>query len=156
MCGMIHHFIDLFSAISCPGKRTLTPENNGSAPWPQLLLIVILDGIGQKNIVRNFISPTPELEAQFYRYAHNVGLPVTEDDFGAAFFSLQASGFWHLVDRPGEKEEIQLSCGTARFRTRYLGAKFSEDLYPLLVMEPSRNRLRQILIEGYFSSPLNP
>lgn len=155
MCGMIHHFIDLFSAIPCAADENPSSENNGSPPLPQLLLIVILDAIGKKAIVRNFISPTPELEAQFHRYAQIAGLQAAEDDFAAAFYSLQASGFWYLVDRPDKNEGIQGPRGSAHLRKRYLGAKFSDDLYPLLVMEPSRNRLRHILVEGYFSSHLH-
>ncbi len=153
MCGMIHHFINAFSAIPGSSGNGSSGQSSGSQPFPQLLLIVILDSIGDKEILRNFISPTPELEARFDRYVEIVGVEAVKEDFARAFLVLQASGFWHLAQRKGEEQEsVQEVRGTVQLRNTYFGARFSDTLYPLLVMEPSRNRLRQILVEGYFSS----
>lgn len=38
-----------------------------------------------------------------------------------------------------------------RVRELYLGAKFDEELFPLLLMEPLRRKLRDILVQTYFA-----
>ena len=67
------------------------------------------------------------------------------------FFHLQGDGFWHPLPRyEGTSLGSQMTSLT-RLREEIVGARMDEDLYYLVRSEESRDRLRSVLIETYFS-----
>jgi hypothetical protein len=71
------------------------------------------------------------------------------------FCRLEKDHFWHLVVQPGVAKDKGAQVGSLeRLRHLYLGARFDEDLYPLLVMPGSRDRLREAVITAHFPGML--
>ena len=68
------------------------------------------------------------------------------------FFYLQSADLWSLKPRLDAKiKPGQTIKSMKKLRELYYGAKFSEDLFPLLQMQTSREKLRAVLIYTYFS-----
>jgi len=72
------------------------------------------------------------------------------------FYHLSTSGFWNLVEQHGQPHLTGRTISSVkRLREYYKGATFDEDLFPLLVMESFREKLREVLIQTYFSPKLH-
>lgn len=153
MCGRLDYYLDAFSSLKTSKNRLHWPEATlHRAPHQPLLLLSVLDEIGSGATLRNFIPPTQELEETFAGYWQKVMPGSTRPSMASAFLRLSSSSFWGLVERPGEsRQEKQPIHSVKRLRKFYLGAKFNEDLYPLLVMQTSREKLRSAILEAYFS-----
>lgn len=71
------------------------------------------------------------------------------------FYHLESADFWELKPQPGLQHQRGLSISSVkRLRQLYLGAQFCENLYPLLQMPSSREKLRMVLIEKYFAQEI--
>lgn len=119
------------------------------------LLLSVLDLIGTGLINRNFIEPNLELTETFNRYL--ALLPDFDRWVSIAnpFYRLESDGFWSLKVRPG----ISIPPGKTTNSLKQLrdccyGASFNDDLFPLLKMKTSREKLRAVLVETYFSPDL--
>ena len=63
--------------------------------------------------------------------------------------------FWELVPQLGHIHQRGLTVSSVkRLQELYLGARFDDELYPLLLMETHREKIRAVLIQTYFSPPL--
>lgn len=153
MCGKLDHYLQLFSALRTDKNRNRwSAETCFQAPHKPFLLLSILDAIAASTVTRNFIEPTFELAETFAGYWSLVMPLGSSGSLSLPFYHLQSSGFWHLVSQPGIPHERGRAIGSVRLlRKFYLGARFDDDLFPLLVMETSREKLRSALIETYFS-----
>ena len=68
------------------------------------------------------------------------------------FYQLSTSGFWNLVEQTGRPHRTGRTISSVKkLKEFYVGARFNEDLYPLLVMETSREKLRKAMIQTYVS-----
>lgn len=58
------------------------------------------------------------------------------------FYHMKIADFWNLVPQPGREHQRGLTVSSVkRLKELYLGARFSDDLYQLLVMETSRQKI---------------
>ncbi len=73
------------------------------------------------------------------------------------FIYLQSDGFWNLQQKPDASVKSGQTISTVkRLRECFYGGKFNDDLFPLLQMQTSREKLRGVLIKTYFSSEFQP
>lgn len=154
MCGKLDCYLKLFSSLRTDRNRKhWSAETCFQAPHKPFLLLSILDAIESSSITRNFIEPSFELAETFAEYWSLV-MPIgTSGSISYPFYHLNSSGFWHLVSNPEIPHEPGRAISSIkRLREFYLGARFDDDLFPLLVMDTSREKLRSVLIETYFSS----
>lgn len=151
MCGRLDYYLLLFSK-TCEGP-------NGSSPltcardwfWCPLLLAAVLENIDSGHITRNYILPSPELEETYQLSSSMVtGHSEVQPSMAIPFWNLQFSGFWLL--RPKNPEQqldgVQIS-DMEQLQQLVYGAVFPEDLFPLLQMQSSREKLKRILIQSY-------
>jgi putative restriction endonuclease len=154
MFGRLDYYLDAFSSLSTNKNRNHWPEiTKYQAPHKPFLLFSIFDLIASGSITRNFIEPSFELAETFSGYWQRV-LPMwTSASMAYPFYFLYTSGFWKLADKPGWPHRAGRKVGSVKqLRQMYFGARFNEDLYPLLVMKSSREKLREAMIQTYFSS----
>jgi putative restriction endonuclease len=121
------------------------------APHKPLLLLCVLDLFDSGEITSNLVEITDDLTELFGRYWDRV-LPFDRPgNLAPPFFHLRGDGFWHLIPRhEGARLGSQIAC-LSRLREEVLGARLDDDLYDLMRSGESRDRLRSVLIETYFS-----
>jgi putative restriction endonuclease len=153
MCGRLDHYLQVFAALRTDkNRKRWSAETCFQAPHKPFLLLSILDAIASSAVTRNFIEPSFELAETFAGYWSLVMPPGTSGSLSYPFYHLQSSSFWRLVSQPGIPDERGRAIGSVKLlRKYYLGARFDDELFPLLVMETSREKLRSVLIETYFS-----
>jgi putative restriction endonuclease len=121
------------------------------APHKPILLLCVLDLFDSGEIPSNLIEISDDLAELFSRYWERV-LPFSRPgNLALPFFHLQGDGFWHLL--PGH-ESISISSqitSLPRLREEITGARLDENLYDLVRSKENRDRLRDVLIETYFS-----
>ena len=156
MCGMLDHYQHLFTRLRVDtNPRTWTAATTFRAPYKPLLLLATMDLIAHIAITRNFIEVSDELSETWLAYLALMPPMNRRVSMAASFFSMGNEGFWHLKSRTGlEARQRQPIRSLKRLREHYYGAKVNDDLFPLLQMRPSREKLRTVLIETYFGSEL--
>ena len=152
MCGRLDYFLEEFVKLRTDSSKKNWPSlTYNRSPYKPLLLLTILDFIDSGIIVRNFIEPSFELAQTFQNYCALLLPPERKASMSYPFYHLESAAFWELQPQPGQQHKRGLVVSSVkRLRQLYLGAKFSADLYPLLQMPGSRNKLRMALIEKYF------
>ncbi len=124
------------------------------APHKPLLLLAVLDQFAEGTVEANLIELTLDLGELFTLYWARVMPPNQRGNLALPFFHLQSDGFWHLLPRPG-KESYMAAVRHIRamndLHDAIIGARLDEDLYALVQLQPSRDALRQVLIETYFA-----
>lgn len=158
MCGKIDCYLQSFSTLRCDkNKNRWSAVTCFQAPHKPFLLLSILDLIASGSISKRFIEPSFELAETFARYWSRVMPLGTSSSMSYPFYHLESSGFWHLANQPGVPHERGRTISSVkRLRELYLGAKFDNDLFPLLVMENSRDKLRTALITTFFAPEVQP
>lgn len=153
MCGKLDYFLKKFSTLRTDkNQKRWSAATGHRAPHKPFLLLSILDLIASGSITRNFVEPSFELAETFSGYWQRM-MPIgTSASMSYPFYHLSSSGFWDLVPQAGHIHRTGMTISSVkRLNELYLGVKFKDDLYPLLVMEPSRQKLREVLIQNYFS-----
>lgn len=155
---MIDKYVKRFAKLRTDKAASRwSKETKYRAPHKPLLLLAVMDLFAQGSITANLIEFTTELGELFTLYWSNVMPPHKRGNLALPFFHLQSDGFWHLVPRPG-KEEIVAAASQIRSINRLeetvLGARLDEELYLLLNEAESRDVLRTVLVETYFSPGL--
>lgn len=121
------------------------------APHKPILLLCVLDLFGSSRVHSNLIEITDDLVELFGRYWDRV-LPFGHaGNLALPFFHLRSDGFWHLIPRHENGRIGSQITSMVRLREEILGSRLDEDLYNLCLSEENRNRLRDVLIETYFS-----
>jgi putative restriction endonuclease len=153
MYGKLDWYLQSFSKL-----RTDTNRNRWSAatcfkaPHKPFLLLSILDLIASGAITKNFIEPSFELAETFAGYWSQVMPLGTSGAMSYPFYHLGSSEFWHLASQSGVPHERGRTVSSMkRLRELYLGTPLDGDLFSLLVMESSREKLRTVLITTYFA-----
>lgn len=152
MCGRLDYFLDAFAKLRTDGsKKNWTGLTCNRSPYKPFLLLTVLDFIESGIITRNFIEPSFELAQTFQNYCALLLPPGRKASMSYPFYHMESAAFWELRPQPGNQHKRGLTVSSVkRLRQLYLGAKFSDDLYPLLQMPSSREKLRKILLEKYF------
>lgn len=152
MCGRLDFFIKAFATLRTDrSKKNWPGATYHQSPYKPFLLLAVLDFIEAGLIVRNFIEPSFELAQTFQNYCALVLPPERKASMSYPFYHLESSAFWKLKPRTGEIHRTGLVVSSVkRLRELYHGAKFTDDLYPLLQMPVSREKLRTVLVEKNF------
>ena len=156
MCGKIDCYIKLFAELRTDkNKKRWSAATIWRAPHKPLLLLSIIDLIAQGTITRNFIEATFDLAETFAQYWAKIMPLGTSGKMAYPFYYMDSEPFWELVPRPGVTLPVgKVVSSMKRIRELYLGAKIDDQLFPLLLMEPLRERLRNVLIKTYFAPEL--
>lgn len=123
----------------------------GKAPHKPVLLLTLIELIERHDVIENRFTITPELVATFKA---NFALLVTvanNDDFTQPFFYLKNEGFWFLKPKAGFLLDTYIrSVQTLNDRLDY--AYFADDLFTLLTCVDTRQCLKRVLLDTYFSA----
>jgi putative restriction endonuclease len=146
-------YIQAFSTLRTDtNKKRWLARTNFKAPHKPFLLLSILDLIDSESLTRNFIEPSFELAETFTGYWSKIMPLGSSASMSYPFYHLESSGFWHLVGQLGvfHKHGYPIS-SVKRLRELYLGARFDEDLFLLLLMKDFREEVREMLVMKYFA-----
>lgn len=151
MCGMLDTYLSLFARLRVDrNKNSWTGLTNHASPYKPLLLLSATDLIASGEINSPFIELSQELSDTFQRYISLLPPMSRKAIIAYPFFYLKSSGFWHL--KPKEHSSVHTTISSAdTFRKHYYGAEIDKELFPLLKMQTSRGRLREVLIQKYFA-----
>jgi putative restriction endonuclease len=153
----ISKYIHKFSHLRTDRTGGWTAATQNQAPHKPLLLLVVIDLFAQGSLPSNLIEITPELGELFAAYWAYVMPPDRRGNLALPVFHLRSSGFWHLLPQPGQEEALRAVRQVdtlSRLRKLVIGASLDEELHCLLQVEESRNVLRTVLIQTYFSPDL--
>jgi len=152
---MLENYIAKFSKL----RSDQSPARWGAltkhrAPHKPLLLLAVLDQFADGAVTSNLIEASPDLGELFTLYWARVMPPDQRGNMTLPFFHLQGDSFWHLLPKPGKAEylaAVRQIRAMSDLQEAAFGARLDEDLYVLLRIEQSRDVLRRVLIETYFS-----
>lgn len=152
MCGRLDCYLQAFSTLhKARDVKRGSAGTNFQAPQKPLLLLSVLDGIASGLIKRNFIELSAELETSFGAYCSRLAPGDVSISMAQPFYDMGGEGFWSLIAEPGVTHQDGLVFNSVdELRRSYLGARFADDLYPLLLMKSSREKLRSLLKTTYF------
>ncbi len=158
MCGKLDCYLKSFSTLRTDRSRARwSAATCHQAPYKPFLLLSILDLISAGSINKNFIEPSFELAETFAGYVSKIMPLGASASMSYPFYHMESAGFWKLVPQQGIPHETGRTVSSVkRLRELYLGARFDDDLYPLLLMASSREKLRTALIAKYFAEELQP
>jgi putative restriction endonuclease len=143
-----------FSKLRSDVKRYWPTSTLHRAPHKPFLLLSIMDLIANNQINSNFFELNADLMDAFDLYWGKVIGRERESNILMPFYHMASEGFWRLVPAPGMGQAIA-SIGRIKsyrqFNQVALGAKLNDDLFALLSMPDTRDSLRRVLIETYFT-----
>ena len=156
MCGLMDHYLGLFSRLETePLPECWPAATNFRSPGKGLLLMGVLDLIAHQRLHRNFVEHTTELVERFTGYLGRLPADIGRINLAEPFIDLGGEEFWHLRPRGGQSSSDPEAITTVeRMRECYFGAKLSDELFPLLQMQTSREKLRAVLLKSYFAPEL--
>ena len=155
---MLEEYIHKFAVLRTDrGRNRYTDATNQRAPHKPFLLLSVMDMIAQGQIIENFIDPSFELVDTWNGY-WNAVMPVGQRSTMAyPFPRLQTDGFWHRTANPGYDAEIDYNVSSmTRLREVYAGARLDDELFIYMMDPVSRERLRAVLVQTYFSAEIQP
>ncbi len=123
------------------------------APHKPFLLLSILDLAAQGQIDSSFIEPSFDLIERFARYWDLVRPPSGKCNMAYPFYYMQSEGFWSLVPKPGQEQELgeRITSSMTRLRKAILGAEIDQELFELISGRKGRKELRAALLNTYFA-----
>lgn len=142
MCGKLDCYLQSFSKLRTDkNSKRWSAATCFRAPHKPLLLLSILDLISSGSISENFIEPSFELAETFNGYWSKV-MPIgTSASMSYPFYHLETADFWHLREQSGIPHQRGRTVSSVkRLRDLYFGARFDDDLFPLLIVENSRKK----------------
>lgn len=135
------------------GKNRYPAVTKYRAPHKPILLLSVIDLIEEGKIKNNLIELTPELGEIFMAYWSLVMPLDKKGKIVYPFFHLKREGFWKLIPNPGKYEILKSTTEVSsvyRLLDMIAGAKFEDDLFPILSNKKERNIFRTLLINHYF------
>ena len=114
------------------------------APHKPFLLLSILDLAAQGQIDSPFIEPSFDLIERFARYWDLVRPPSGKCNLAYPFYHMQSEGFWRLVPKPGQEQELgeRITSSMTRLQSVVLGAEIDPELFELISDQKGREELR--------------
>ncbi|HEY9430034.1 MAG TPA: hypothetical protein VI260_00960 [Blastocatellia bacterium] len=156
----LESYLERFAQLHSDSSRSRWPvTTHYRAPHKPVILLAVMDLIAEGTVSANLIEVTPDLGELFTLYWSRVMPPDQRGNLALPFFHLKSDGFWHLMPQPGKKDIVEGSDqikSVHRLRELIVGARLDEELYQLLQNDGSREQLRALLIEKYFSPELHP
>src|SRR5262249_7212563 len=153
-------YLERFAKLSSDSSRSRWPATTYyRAPHKPVLLLAVIDLIAEGTVSANLIEITPDLGELSTLYWSRVMPPDQHGNLALPFFHLKSDGFWHLTPQPGKKSIVEGSeqiKSVSRLRELIVGARLDEELYQLMQNVRSREQLRALLIEKYFTPELHP
>lgn len=158
MCGLLDKYLLAFSKLRVDkNRKSWTVLTNHCSPYKPFLLLSVMDLIAGGGISKNYIEPTIDLTETWLGYIDLLPPINRQASMAYPFFFLESDGFWHLRSRQGVELKPGATIRTVkRLRECFYGAQFDENLFPLLQMKTSREKLRSVLIETYFTPEIRP
>lgn len=155
MCGLLDFYLVSFTDLEA-GKPDEIPTIQCAPHDKALLLLSVMDLIAIKVINRNFVELSQELTDRFDEYTTIIPDDQRRPFIVKPFCSLAGTGFWSLLPRLGAMGDVDLQSLSSpqQLRDFIYGARLCTNLFPLLQMETSRNKLRNVLITSYFPASL--
>ncbi len=156
MCGRLDSYILSFSHLqTTKDKARWAGVSHYRSPEKPVFLLAVLNHIAHGEILRNFISPTPELQETYELCFTKIYPDHDPPNMAIPFSELAKANFWEILPKAQARSKKHLSFTTIeQLKEDCFGAKFSEDLYLLLQMEHSRKKLGTALINPYFSTEI--
>lgn len=158
MTGMLDSYLEAFRRLRVDtNRKSWTAATNYKSPYKPFLLLSVMDLIAYGSITKNFIEPSFDLTETFQGYIGLLPPMKRQASMAYPFFYMNSDGFWHLQPRTNnEIQPGQTISSLKRLRECYHGAKFNDDLFPLLQMQSSREKLRAVMIETFFAPEIQP
>lgn len=130
----------------------------GPAPHKAVLLLSVIRGIELSYIQNNIISISPELVSLFKSTWNMLVDSKHMATFALPFFHLRTEGFWHLHVRPGFENWLKVTKSLGSFNQLRIAiecATLDGELFLLLANGKTRNQLKQVLLETYFTHTMS-
>ncbi|MDZ7759144.1 MAG: HNH endonuclease [Desulfovermiculus sp.] len=123
------------------------------APHKPFLLLSILDLAAQGQIDSPIIEPSFDFIERFARYWELVRPPSGKCNMAYPFYHMQSEGFWRLVPKPGQEQELgeRITSSMTRLQSVVLGAEIDQELFELISGRKSREKMRAALLNTYFA-----
>jgi putative restriction endonuclease len=118
-----------------------------------------MDLIAQRVIDTNLIRLNADVTDAFDLYWTRIIGNMRESNPVMPFNHLRSEGFWHLIDLHESALDLQHIDRNEIFRrikNQALMARLDDDLFTLLQFPDSRDSLRRVLVEEYFSPEIRP
>lgn len=119
------------------------------SPHKLCMLLAVLDLFERKLITRNRIHFDESLRECFSRYFNRYRGPKDRENLHLPFYHLRSEEFWHHRVRDGQEASYQrmtTASGPGQIEKHIAYAYLDEPLYELLQHQPTRDRLREVLI----------
>ena len=152
---VLQRYIKAFSKLRTDKTGGWTQKTNFRAPHKPILLLSVLDLFAQGSIKSNLIELTPDLGDLFASYWSGIMSPERQGNIVLPFFHLRSSSFWKLIPQPGQEKVLKNlnSIGAlSQLRNYVVGAELENELFTLLQTASTRDILRTVLLETYFST----
>ena len=152
MCGRLDYYLDAFSNLPSP-LHSIPPgttRDYAARCSCSLLLLAVLDQIDCSELLRNFILPSAELEAKYVRYQVRVNdQHYQQPSCAIPFWNLRKTSFWEIRPKPTVKQLDENNVySMSELRRLVYGAILDQELYTLLQMRTSRDKLKSCLIDS--------
>ncbi len=129
------------------------------APHKPFLFLAVMDLVAQGVIQTPFIEFTVDLLDMFDLYWSSTMAQGKRSTPALPFFHMRSEGFWHLVPVPGKEQvldDVPQIRSISKLRQLVLGAVLDDGLFDMMLDGESRDDLRRVLIETYFTPEVWP
>ena len=150
----LDYYKSKFAKLRVDSKPYWPDATFNQAPYKPILLLSIMDLIAQQVIGANMIGINADLVDAFELYWIRIIGASRESNPVMPFNHMRSEGFWHLVDAHGTESDLRNMDRNEIFRrikNQALFARLDKELFTLMQISDSRDSLRRILIEQYFS-----
>jgi putative restriction endonuclease len=146
------HFNSFSRLRADKNRKRWSALTTHQAPHKPFLLLSIMDLIAQGAITQNFIEPSFELVDTFNGYWNCIMPLGSKTSMSYPFYHMRSEPFWQLIPNEGYKDQAGLTVSSmVKLREIYSGAKMDDELFQLMCKPETREQLRAVLIESYFS-----
>ncbi|RYM32885.1 HNH endonuclease [Brumimicrobium glaciale] len=125
-------------------------KERGDAPHKVVLLLAIIEGVENGDIISNRISVTPELVLSFKSIWSKIVVTDHLQNFAMPFFRLKSDGFWKLHSKHGSFIPRIISTFIG-LREAISCAEMDKVLFSFLLNPISREVIKSELLNHYFA-----
>lgn len=131
---------------------------HGVAPHKPILLLAIIEMIGNQEINENEIYLTQFLNQRFLKYWSYLGSESHNPDISSPYFHMRSGKFWHLMPNSGYEKVISSKVKLKTLSEVKRAVNFAyldEDLFDFLCTKETRNSLLSVLVGWWFPGRLD-
>ncbi len=134
-------------------------KRGGIAPYQPLLLLSVIDLIGQGYILDNKIYLTTTLMSVFVKYRSQLSTPNYQADLAQPFFYMSRADqtFWHLKPKPGCEEIVGSGLRLNKVSLLLKNVEYAyldDELFAILQSSINRNTLIGIITAKWFADKI--